>query len=125
MADARSGNAPQRYGDIVVIGGGCYGSFYVRQLQRAAAAGAVEWTQLLVVDRDAACQVNTDLRTHEHAQPAPRLVVQEWGTFLDTWIPRESHSAPDTIVPSPLMPHLFFEFLMRRASTGVPNRRVE
>jgi hypothetical protein len=125
MADAPSANAPLRYGDIVVIGGGCYGSFYVRQLNRAAAAGAVEWTRLLVIDRDAACRVAGESLARGHTQSAPALVVQEWGAFLDEWIPRDSGPAPDTIVPSPLMPHLCLEFLMRRAATGVPDRRVE
>src|SRR5256885_369782 len=62
MADDTSGaeRTPRvretlHFGTIVVVGGGCYGSYYVRQLGRAAAAGAADWDQLVVVDRDAAC----------------------------------------------------------------------
>lgn len=45
------------YGTIVVCGGGCYGGYYVRQLARARAAGALQVDRILVVDRDADCAV--------------------------------------------------------------------
>ena len=48
---------PQAFGTIVVVGGGCYGSYYVRQLGRAVAAGALVCRRVLVVDRDANCRV--------------------------------------------------------------------
>jgi NAD(P)-dependent dehydrogenase (short-subunit alcohol dehydrogenase family) len=38
--------SPQRYGRVVIVGGGCYGSYYVRQLLRAIEAGAVEAREL-------------------------------------------------------------------------------
>src|SRR3954468_6789507 len=47
----------RRDGTIVVVGGGCYGSYYVRQLSRAADAGALSWERLVVVDRDPECRV--------------------------------------------------------------------
>ncbi len=43
------------YGTIVVCGGGCYGGYYVRQLARARAAGALQLERILVVDRDEHC----------------------------------------------------------------------
>ena len=51
----------QRYGTIIVVGGGCYGSYYVRQLGRAAAAGAIACKRLVVVDRDPECRVGRSL----------------------------------------------------------------
>jgi len=45
------------YGTIVVCGGGCYGGYYVRQLARARAAGAMRFDRLVVVDRDPDCTV--------------------------------------------------------------------
>ncbi len=45
------------YGTIVVCGGGCYGGYYVRQLARARAAGAIQFQTVLVVDRDPECRV--------------------------------------------------------------------
>jgi hypothetical protein len=55
--EARVQRAPQSFGSIVVVGGGCYGGYYVRQLARAARAGAVHWRSLIVVDRDDDCAV--------------------------------------------------------------------
>jgi hypothetical protein len=46
------------YGTIVVCGGGCYGGYYVRQLARARAAGALQFDRVLVVDRDPSCPVS-------------------------------------------------------------------
>ena len=44
----------QRFGTIVVVGGGCYGGYYVRQLRRARARRrASPGDALIVVDRDA------------------------------------------------------------------------
>lgn len=60
MADGTSGPdaaARPSYGTIIVCGGGCYGGYYVRQLARARAAGAMAYRQLLVIDRDADCRV--------------------------------------------------------------------
>ena len=57
--------APQRYATIVVVGGGCYGGYYVRQLDRAARAGALEAERVVVVDRDPACAVALTLASPE------------------------------------------------------------
>ena len=45
------------YGTVVVCGGGCYGGYYVRQLARARAAGALQVERVLVVDQDPAARV--------------------------------------------------------------------
>ena len=62
----------QAYGTIVVVGGGCYGSYYVRQLARAVAAGALACERVRVVDRDPGCQVGRSLRD----APAVSLTVE-------------------------------------------------
>lgn len=114
----------QTYGTIVVIGGGCYGSYYLRQLRRGAQAGAISWSRLVLVDRDPACAVATAVRTDNGSEIAPpaELVIAEWGAFLDEWIAGAGER--DAIVPSPLMPHLFFEWVARRASQRWPTRSV-
>ncbi|MBK5188290.1 MAG: hypothetical protein JJD97_08580 [Gemmatimonadaceae bacterium] len=121
---------PQRYGTIVVVGGGCYGSYYVRQLGRAARAGALTAERVLVVDRDPACRVATE-RGESDAQNV-EIVVEDWTSFFDRYLgdaaARGSASAtgaPDAIVPSPLMPHLMYEWLARRARARWPHRTVE
>jgi hypothetical protein len=99
--------AVQRFGDIVVVGGGCYGSYYVRQLRRARDAGAVRWERLVVVDRNSECRV------HE-APEGITFIEREWGSFFAEYLgaaaeARAITDAPPTalphaIVPSPLMP---------------------
>ena len=57
-------------------------------------------------------------------------MVEEWSPFFDRFLsdsPRTGHPAPeadDQIVPSPLMPHLMFEWLLRRARDRWPERTV-
>lgn len=96
-------------GEVVIIGGGCYGSFYLGQLLKAREAGAVTWQQVIVVDHNAVCPVATMLA------PDVALYVQEWGAFLDGWLDRPQRTADDRLVPSPLMPHLMAKWLLRRA----------
>jgi hypothetical protein len=52
-----SPRAVQSYHTVVVCGGGCYGGYYLRQLARARQAGALVVDRIIVVDRDAQCQV--------------------------------------------------------------------
>ncbi len=102
------------YGTIVVCGGGCYGGYYVRQLARARAAGAISFRSVLVVDRDPGCRVarlvdairqgDADgIREHGWAMHRPdvtgtsgptedeyrgmpiRVVCEPWAQFFDRW----------------------------------------
>jgi len=111
-----------RFGTIVVVGGGCYGSYYVRQLARAAKAGAVAWRRLVVVDRDANCGV-TKLEDFD-----AELVVSEWSEFftqyLGAWGASAGSDPTDAVVPSPLMPHLMYEWIRDRCVERWPDRSV-
>lgn len=120
-----AGRRPQRYGRITVVGGGCYGGYYVRQLGRAERAGAVSWEELVVVDRAPQCAVAAlppDVRP-----PGMRLVVSEWRDYFSRYLPLvaddPAHDA-DAIVPSPLMPHLMADWLIERARDRWPARGV-
>lgn len=111
------------FGTIVVVGGGCYGSYYVRQLLRARGAGATTWRRLLVVDRDPQCAIARSIPDGEID-----LVVAEWRAFFASYLEsaasdREA-SKLDAIVPSPLMPHLMFDWLLERAQKRWPDRSV-
>ncbi len=123
---ARDAARPQqRYGRIVVVGGGCYGSYYVRQLLRAERAGAVTWNELVVVDRDPQCGVST-LATDDRP-PRLRMIVSDWETFFARYLPMAANdvaSVSDAIVPSPLMPHLMADWLVARARERWPHRTV-
>lgn len=116
------------YGSIVVVGGGCYGSYYVRQLGRARAAHAVSWDQIVVVDRDPACRVARALADGEVIAPAVRVEVADWTPFFEQYLDAAcvdpAAAARDAIVPSPLMPHLMYEWLRARAMRRWSGREV-
>lgn len=122
--------AEQRYGTIVVVGGGCYGSYYVRQLGRAARAGALSAERVLVVDRNPACRVATEQAADAGANV--EIIVADWSSFFDSYLgdaaargELEHSELPDAIVPSPLMPHLMYEWIERRARARWPGRTIE
>ena len=109
--------------EIVIVGGGCYGTFYTRQLVEARKRGKVEFRRLLVVDRNPECQAAPDLV----GDPARELVVKGWDAFFDAYLgdAAEPSRPPSVIVPSPLMPHLMYQWLLRRARKRWPTRVVE
>lgn len=125
------------YRDIVVVGGGCYGSYYVRQLRRAREAGALTWERLVVVDRNPDCAVSEDAE-------GITLISREWGSFFAEYLGAAAEreigandgtgskgdssaggdAARDAIVPSPLMPHLMGQWVVSRARARWPGRTI-
>jgi hypothetical protein len=122
-APARRVDAGVQFGTIVIVGGGCYGSYYVRQLLRARDAGAAAWTRVIVVDRDPHCAV---AGTYDGADI--ELAIADWHAFFTTYLSEAAadreRSRLDAIVPTPLMPHLMFDWLVERARERWPNRDV-
>jgi hypothetical protein len=123
MVDGSFDNAEFR--DVVIVGGGCYGTFYAGQLERARQRGKARFRRLLVVDRDPECQLARELGQND----TRRLVVQDWAEFFDQYFDQVALRSPeqpaDTIVPSPLMPHLMYQWLLRQAQRRWPERLVE
>jgi hypothetical protein len=111
--------------DVVIVGGGCYGTFYAGQLIRAGERERASYRRILVVDRDPRCQFGRELGGRDREQ----LVVEDWGEFFDRYLaeasPGGSGEPGDAIVPSPLMPHLMYEWLVRQARIRWPRRRIE
>lgn len=108
-------------GDVIIIGGGCYGTFYTRQLESAREKGKARYRRLLVVDRNPECQLGRDLPPATSRE----LVVEEWGQFLDRYLGPAEPEPGSVIVPSPLMPHLMYQWLLRQARRRWPARTVE
>lgn len=118
-----SAPAPQRQtalGDVVIIGGGCYGSFYTGQLLDGRARGLLSFGRLLVVDRDPGCRVAQE----RPGVPGVEVVVRDWSLFLDEYLRDRGAAEGDVIVPSPFMPHLFREWLLRRGGARWPGRAL-
>ncbi len=129
-ASERASERSQRYGTIVVVGGGCYGSYYVRQLRRAALAGAISWDRVLVVDRDPQCALVASgaVSRLTALSDGIAVVASDWRAFFSSYLrdaaSDKNGSATDAIVPSPLMPHLMFEWIIERARERWPDRDV-
>ncbi|MGH7559825.1 MAG: hypothetical protein ACRENB_02270 [Gemmatimonadales bacterium] len=113
------GPAPLR--DVLIVGGGCYGTFYARQLETAVDRGGLALRRVILMDRDPGCRAAKELPT----SPARELRTVEWHAglreFLDTPAPPPGEP-DDAVVPSPLMPHLFAEWLAERAHAHWPDR---
>lgn len=116
MADASCAE----FRDVVIIGGGCYGSWYAGQLAAARARGRARWRRVLVVDRRADCPAAAVLA----ALPGATLVVDDWALFLRRFLAEADRAVGDMIVPSPLMPHLFADWLAWRVRSAAPDRLV-
>src|SRR5207302_4319662 len=69
--------------DVVVVGGGCYGSFYAAQLAKAKARGKADYRSVIVVDRNARCRARAELGE----APDRRFVTEDWSTFFDAYLP--------------------------------------
>jgi hypothetical protein len=118
-----------RMRDVVIVGGGCYGTFYAAQLAKAKERGKAEFRRVLVVDRDPDCRARRDLG------PAPdrEFITSDWTNFFDRFLapagpptrPPAGFPPADFIVPSPHMPHLMFEWVVRRARARWPGRAVD
>lgn len=118
-------SATHRFHRIVVIGGGCYGSWYAQQLTRAIARGALTAVEILVVDRDPACQVAAGLAAGAYAGAPVRLVVDSWDAFIARWLAEGPEAlVDDAMVPSPLMPHVCLDWLVSQARHRWPERDV-
>lgn len=119
----------QTYGDIIVVGGGCYGGYYVRQLGRAVKANALAAKRIVVVDRDANCAVAQNRATATEGAPVDvDIVVADWSEFFAEYLARAAADprayALDAIVPSPLMPHLMGEWMVNRSRERFPERSI-
>lgn len=68
--------------DVIVIGGGCYGTFYARQLAKAKDKGRAAYRRVIVVDRDPRCRAKAELG--EALDRA--FVTREWGAYLAEYL---------------------------------------
>ena len=113
------------FGRIVVIGGGCYGSWYAGQLARATERGALVANEIVVVDRNPNCKVAQLLAEGAYAAIPLQLVQATWDSYLAGWLDAgRAALEQDALVPSPLMPHLCLDWLMARARSRWPERTV-
>jgi hypothetical protein len=110
--------------DVVVIGGGCYGTFYAGQLAKAKQKGKARFRRVIVVDRDPACRARQEL-----GEASDRtFVAADWSAYFAEFLGSAARAGlgepQDYIVPSPLMPHLMFQWVLARARERWPSRPI-
>ncbi|MEX2281375.1 MAG: hypothetical protein WEE89_02680 [Gemmatimonadota bacterium] len=103
---------------FVILGGGCYGSFYVQQLLKARNADALHFDEILVVDHN---QRPAAYKSGD--APGVRLVRREWDEFFDEHLV-DSANSDDQLVPSPFNPHLALGWLMRGIARNHPGHAL-
>lgn len=86
--------------DFVVIGGGCYGSYYVRQLHAARERGKLPWLSTVVLDRDPECAAG------RLGIPGVRVEVCQWETFGAEIHANRELFEEASLVPAPIAPHI-------------------
>ena len=110
--------------DVIVVGGGCYGTFYAAQLAKAREKGKARFRKVVVVDHDSDCRARRQLGE----APDREFVERDWTEYFDAFLGSSRRAALDApqdyIVPSPLMPHLMFDWVLRRARAPWPERAV-
>jgi hypothetical protein len=94
----------------VIAGGGAYGAHYVRKLLEAVDLRKVELSEILVVDRDAHCQV----AQVAEEEPIVRLEVTDWRSFGDQVWADPARWAEDIWIPAPIAPHILADWVIDR-----------
>lgn len=104
---------------LIILGGGCWGHHHASGLLKAKAAGRAAFDSLVVVDR------REDHRVRDAFGDRPELhfATTDWSDFL---VEQLDELAPeDRIVPAPVAPHLFLEWLLSEASRHRPEHGWE
>jgi hypothetical protein len=91
--------------DIIVIGGGAYGTYHARQLLKACHAGKLGEARVVGVDRNPVCQASRELA----ADPLYTFAVADWSQYLHTFL--ACAQPGDYIVPAPFTPNLLYHWL--------------
>ncbi|MCB1214585.1 MAG: hypothetical protein KDK66_03820 [Deltaproteobacteria bacterium] len=106
---------PWKVRDFHVVGGGCFGSHYVRQLLKARDYNHLEFRNIKVIDHNPHCALTrSDLLQAGQVS----LVLADWEDYLSDFLQKnlnQSETALDHWVPSPLSPHLLFLAFLRAA----------
>lgn len=109
--------------DFVIVGGGCFGSFYVRQLLRGA--DRIGFNTLHVVDRDPLCQAAREFPSVPEERL--RFHVSDWKAFLLPYFENAVSAfeagevSKDHYVPPTFAPHILLEIFMEMARRENPH----
>lgn len=100
--------------NIVIIGGGCYGSGYLRQFRKARARGKLPEAAWIVLDRDPGCRAVGE----REAQDPLAFRTGEWRDLLAGLLASGELGAGDLVVPSPFQGSLVSDWLQDEAKAA-------
>lgn len=105
--------------DIIVIGGGCFGTTQTGRLLTAMSRGVVKEARIVVVDRN----FNTRARDKFGGDPNVTFVKSDWYDYLGAYFSNPAHGG-DRIVPAHIAPHLLFQVAVSNVAIRT-GRRVD
>ncbi len=110
---------PRLARDLHVVGGGCFGTQYVKWLLKARDKGMARFRRIFAVDRDPQCR----LKREGISDPELTIVLEDWIEYFSHYLSRsrkDPDAGQDRWVPSPLSPHILFRgFLQTGSSLGL------
>ena len=115
--------------DFLVIGGGWYGAFYVRQLLRLLrGTSRVGLGRLHVVDHDTDCLVKREFKELIEAPNSPIVFHhRDWKKFLAEYFEElllradRGEEIQDQYAPPCLAPHILLELFLEKAQKDIPH----
>jgi len=99
-----------------VVGGGCFGTQYVRWLLRARSLGWLKFESIQVIDHDPDCL----LQREGLVSPSVRLVRSDWVDYFSNYLVknfRNPDAHEDHWVPSHMAPHILFLSFIQGATS--------
>jgi hypothetical protein len=100
--------------NVFIIGGGCYGSTYVRQLRKALANDKIPPGRWVVLDRDPNCRVRSEVQAGDPVE----FRVSTWVDALTDIVATGELQAGDLVVPSPFQGTLISDWLQAEAAAA-------
>lgn len=102
--------------DLVVIGGGCYGTYHASQLLRAWQRGRLACARIIIVDR------NQRPRARRELGDAPPLhhATADALAFLRAYLQDTPEVRAAQLVPAPYQPHLARDWLLGEVERACP-----
>ena len=94
--------------DFIVIGGGCYGRYFLSQLTEARQRGKLAWSRVIIVDRNPDCALAASIAGLDDVELAV-CAWEDYGAAVfdagESW--RGAH-----LVPAPIAPHVVRHWLV-------------
>ncbi|MCX6022104.1 MAG: hypothetical protein NTZ05_10325 [Chloroflexi bacterium] len=106
--------------NLIVIGGGHFGSFHARQLHKAMRRGKIPVQPIIIVDRDPDCAATREFAGADGIA----FAFSDWHAYLCARFPDGDTNGEDHIVPAPFAPHLMYDWLAAAVTAERPGVRL-